>query len=831
MDEEFYTGFSFPSLKEKLESSLPATVRIFKAVATNIKYVKTYSDWRRAQKSNLVFTTIMQTLAEFSQKNNLLKKLMGMYLFATGSQRQSISAMHHLGLSESYQSLVDKPRRRKRKKKASKSQSTRPAIPDAGLEPGDKHADTIVSLEPSDDIIESRPGSLRALARNQQSVLRRIASVGLFGLVYNNINIVEKAAEQILGRTDAQENGTCATLFVLWAASIIDLRASKLRESFAKAPGINMKDIIHTRTEAKLFRKCLIHCILRIFLRHGGASFDRFSKDIESSQPSSSDRIEVHKTELHPMPTWKIDESTIVDLHGKPDFHETVRIIGGDQLSIARMRSLVSIRAGQEGGFNSFSWGAWMPGLFHAKIADTHGFFTTHWGKANTGNRNPGSLWFHNTILHRLPITLTSLPTFRVCRDLIFTSLYARVLNCLLLVAGCDSLEAVVKPTTTFQDLLRYAEEIYDRFTDAAKVSELRWERRCAHKAGKDPKKEMKGDMIYENAILFLRDALITREFSDAVKCGDSGRVMLVLKIWALEFRGNGRTKYAYEMLSIVHHITHVWPEPLRKIILNNWLLNPTGNPNSFVEVDLVQKHMNFWIKNFYRAHGSNGSWEWLEKIAPCVVVLRNLTKGLNGLLGSDQGTKHAPPDLTADIQTLIENLHEREVYMLKPGCMLDDDDPAVIDSITAGLEALSDGLKGPINDYNQAFKQLQARSLLQPLVLGESSSPTLLPGPEVSVTPQLVTNIDCAPSNPLSASLYPENTNLSAADSLLYNDEADNGEEEDESELVLLLEEEEEPTLECLNAEDVALDMDEDMASTESDLECSDSSSIPETP
>ena len=45
--------------------------------------------------------------------------------------------------------------------------------------------------------------------------------------------------------------------------------------------------------------------------------------------------------------------------------------------------------------------------------------------------------------------------------------------------------------------------------------------------------------MVFENAVLFLRDALISREFSDAVKVGDSGRVVLVLKTWALSFRGN----------------------------------------------------------------------------------------------------------------------------------------------------------------------------------------------------------------------------------------------------------------------------------------------------
>ena len=30
---------------------------------------------------------------------------------------------------------------------------------------------------------------------------------------------------------------------------------------------------------------------------------------------------------------------------------------------------------------------------------------------------------------------------------------------------------------------------------------------------------------------------------------------------------------------------------------MNNWLVNTTGNPNSWLPVDLLQEHLNFWIK------------------------------------------------------------------------------------------------------------------------------------------------------------------------------------------------------------------------------------------
>jgi hypothetical protein len=64
-----------------------------------------------------------------------------------------------------------------------------------------------------------------------------------------------------------------------------------------------------------------------------------------------------------------------------------------------------------------------------------------HWGKLATGGRDPNSLWYHNTRLNRLPLTLSSLLPFRTCRDLFFVSLYARVLHCLLLVSKTTYME------------------------------------------------------------------------------------------------------------------------------------------------------------------------------------------------------------------------------------------------------------------------------------------------------------------------------------------------------------------------------------------------------
>ncbi|KZP05647.1 hypothetical protein FIBSPDRAFT_703872, partial [Athelia psychrophila] len=282
----------------------------------------------------------------------------------------------------------------------------------------------------------------------------------------------------------------------------------------------------------------------------------------------------------------------------------------------------------------------------------------------------------------------------------------------------------------------------------------------------------------------------------DAVKIGDSGRVILVLKVWALSFRGSGRTKYAYEMLHLIHNLSNVWPKSVCKLVLDNWLLNPTGRPNSWVEVDLMQEHMNYWIK--------------VKMIAPCVEVLRHLAKTMNGLLGVDSGTRHEPVDLTTDIPELMVSLDDLHVYREHQFRILDDDDPPTVDIVTAGLQSISDVSNSPLDEFNSAFSKLQARSRLTPVVGGsEHPTHTLAPPIDSIPTPELRPNGQNDSSIPSPACESDDETK--SGDS-----ESENGSELDTwAQYRIAFEEARdelaEPTLTRDRAEDVALDMDED--------------------
>ncbi|KAG7087025.1 hypothetical protein E1B28_013004 [Marasmius oreades] len=721
------TGFSFLSLREKLEEWAPTMMGLITALLTSARQLwEGLSPQQMARKSVVQVITAMTCLGEYSRLNTMTKNVTSLFLYARGAQRQVTAVLSHFGLCTSYPTLVQKGTTSALPATTSEP-SVLPTIPPTSTSLLNNLPEATSEGELSDSSyypssLESstedlsrggknrKNGILPGLADQLREKARKVMAKGLFGGVFDNINFMSKVGEQIVGRTDTQENGTMYTIWNLLNATLEALSLEDYNKSFDSALALTPDDIFLTDQEEDMADQCMVHCIARAIVSQGSTAFQQHVLDMKKSLPVSSHKIPVHCTEVHPLPAMNIDESTIVgnvdvdravvEVTGMKEtswWMKIVCIIGGDQLSLARIRSIFTLRVGKDGGYSGWGWAVCFTGLFHAKMSDIQGTLLTHWGKSNAGTRNPGCLAFHNTILHRLPITTISLPTFRICQDLVFVSLYGRVFHLLLKVSGIKSVEGYTK-TATWDKILKDSKQIYDTYVDIQAVHKL-----CERRDQQKGSPVTEGDMVFENATLFLRDALLSREFADAVKVGDSGRIILVLKRWVFSYRGNGRTKYAYEMLHLLHNITHVWPKPLRDVILNNWLLNLHGKEDGFVEVDLVQEHLNFWIK----AHGSNSSWEWLAMISPCIATLRKLATNMANTVGeATQGTRHAAADLSKDINTIIESLEQHKVYQIIDGRILDNDDAPVKDVISEGIIHLT----GPLHDYNTAFKSLQAR-------------------------------------------------------------------------------------------------------------------------
>ncbi|KAJ7667333.1 hypothetical protein B0H17DRAFT_1142822 [Mycena rosella] len=94
-----------------------------------------------------------------------------------------------------------------------------------------------------------------------------------------------------------------------------------------------------------------------------------------------------------------------------------------------------------------------------------------------------------------------------------------------------------------------------------------------------------------------------------------------------------------------------------RRFFLHNWLVNLTGRPYGFKEVDLLQEHQNFWAK------GVNRSWEWLSMITVCIFTLRETMRTVQKSFQIPAyGENHTVPDMTAEIQKLADALRDEKI-------------------------------------------------------------------------------------------------------------------------------------------------------------------------
>jgi hypothetical protein len=109
--------------------------------------------------------------------------MIGMYMYAAGAQRQSISVLSSLGLSESYSNLVSKNLRRVGLLNKGKEKENAPEGK------GNSTEETKVPT-----------GTLYQLSKYARQETRAVAASGLFVTVYDNININFPNPEEIIGR-------------------------------------------------------------------------------------------------------------------------------------------------------------------------------------------------------------------------------------------------------------------------------------------------------------------------------------------------------------------------------------------------------------------------------------------------------------------------------------------------------------------------------------------------------------------------------------------------------------------------------------------------------
>ena len=104
-------------------------------------------------------------------------------------------------------------------------------------------------------------------------------------------------------------------------------------------------------------------------------------------------------------------------------------------------------------------------------------------------------------------------------------------------------------------------------------------------------------DLEFQNNLITLGYLSQYIKLVHAMKYGDIGCIKATFLDWALVFKSICKHKYAIYLIKLMVDMRHVYPEPLKRVICINWLVNPTGQKDGFRGVDWVVELMNLYTK------------------------------------------------------------------------------------------------------------------------------------------------------------------------------------------------------------------------------------------
>lgn len=115
------------------------------------------------------------------------------------------------------------------------------------------------------------------------------------------------------------------------------------------------------------------------------------------------------------------------------------------------------------------------------------------------------------------------------------------------------------------------------------------------------------------------------------------------------------------------HHINRM--SYIRKVILNNWLINPTGKPLGFRGVDWLVELNNLYTKVIFGGSGSNYTIDRVIEESILIDIYRHCHVIVeNGFYLVNRTIRHAPPDMTKTLEALSRQYRQAQPHIFNRG-------------------------------------------------------------------------------------------------------------------------------------------------------------------
>ncbi|KAJ3494472.1 hypothetical protein NLJ89_g10801 [Agrocybe chaxingu] len=601
--------------------------------------------------------------------------------------------------------------------------------------------------------------SLRGLADHQAQITKEVArDPTKSGFTqFDNVQNYLRQQDHRLGRVNQMNIGVSGTFCevegVDLTAGDLDDRRQRLLEN--KRADLTVEQLLafidhqHTRTVFSLhWLQTLISAVpeLSKWQKHVTMLFE--TKATKIQLPSKA-------TKVHPLASISKNETVTTELKdiiidicqqlgiSEGDYDRRLIFVGGDGLTFQKVVELKKYLQFHKDPFQSFEIIEPVLALWHTEWTDLSRIFEVHWD--GLMSKDPSSLGHSASCINRPAPSNLKKVDYYPAAELMYLFLEARMLDCWRLYFKCDDIFLYFEGLATsdslpdIEDLVRAAERLHSSYstTRAAHLalddlssptpwaefvpSGSRWIPPIVHSSSQEDtetshkpssKKQLRkasqpdsdrhknGDRVLSNSILFMRDALVSREMAYA------------------------HTKYSGYLLETICRLELESSPALRETILRTTLINLMGKPGGFTAADLMQEYFNRLLEAIVEKKGVEYGDTFIRE-----VISRNLHHfariKLDTRLGvglTKRSGNHSAPHQNPEMRILLNTYRDSELHLRRPGRFIQDVDK---DNFQDGLRKLRESkLKKWVGDTTST------RNLLA----GLASSAAMLDGGNVNL-------------------------------------------------------------------------------------------------
>lgn len=189
------------------------------------------------------------------------------------------------------------------------------------------------------------------------------------------------------------------------------------------------------------------------------------------------------------------------------------------------------------------------------------------------------------------------------------------------------------------------------------------------------------GDRCLANSIRLLKQFVETREWFRSTSVGEIGSTWECVKVsthdsWQIslmsaqselkEAAGSGHNPNYLNYLLMMYCIIELYASPaLREGLLNNWLVNPTGQPGHFKEGDLMQEHFINRLDRHLQHKDRQYDEPFIRNvISPNLDLLTEIPRQMEEAVGlAARKTYHLTPHTRAETAILADIFRKAELH------------------------------------------------------------------------------------------------------------------------------------------------------------------------